>query len=282
MIRWYADNSELHGIWNAEIPDILLFGGIAITEDARCELSSIIEDVKKSYKQEADFPLKWNFRSLHDYYKERGLEDLFKTLLERSKEWRTIIFHTASRVDFTIIISLILGHGKKRDVLIKTREALTRYVFSNALMRVGLHVLELNPKSTELYLDWPDGGQKKLFDEEFRSAYICGTTCGQQGYYCGPLKRLGFSESVFFASMNECSLLQFSDLVVGAAREVVEVALDKINDSLGLALIKQLKDKVRGAPNDVIGKGIIISPPRGDLYERVSQTIASLYDQKIT
>ena len=282
MIRWYADNSELHGIWNAEIQDILLFGGIAINDDARRELSSIIEEVKKSYKQEADFPLKWNFKSLRDYYKERGLEDLFKTLLKRSKEWRTIIFRAASRVDYTIIISLILGHGKKREVLIKTREALTRYVFSNALMRVGLHVKELNPNSAELYLDWPDGGQKKLFDEEYRSAYISATTCGQRKYYCGPLKRLGFSESVFFASMNECSLLQFSDLVVGATREVVEVALDKISDSFGLALLKQLKDKVRGAPNSVIGKGIIISPPRGDLYERVSQTIASLYGQKIT
>jgi len=31
-MRWYGDNSELNGIWKAEIPDVLLFGGIAIED----------------------------------------------------------------------------------------------------------------------------------------------------------------------------------------------------------------------------------------------------------
>ncbi len=46
-IRWYADNSYIHGIWGAEIENILVFGGIALDKDTERAISSIMENVKR-------------------------------------------------------------------------------------------------------------------------------------------------------------------------------------------------------------------------------------------
>jgi hypothetical protein len=279
MIRWYADNSELQGIWEAEIPDVLLFGGIVVNENSKNELCSIIESVKSNYKPEADFPIKWNFRGLEKYYQEHRIKSLYQVLLKDSDRWRSEIFQLTSDVDFTIIVSLIKCHGKDRAVLKRTKEIVTQFSFSNALMRVGLSVRDINPNAAELVLDWPSEGQRDLFNKEYKSAYQSGVTCDQKmGYFCGPLKNLRFSDSPLFASMTECSLLQFSDLIVGATREMVEVALGKKSDSLGLTLLKEVRYRLLGAPSEVIGRGIVISPKRGELYDRISETISSLYD----
>ena len=47
-MKWYADNSELNGIKYAEIPDILLFGGVIVGADAEAYLQSEIEKIKKA------------------------------------------------------------------------------------------------------------------------------------------------------------------------------------------------------------------------------------------
>jgi len=70
-IRWYADNSYIHGIWGAEIEDILVFGGMALDWDAEQSISTIIENMKIPYKHEADFPIKWNMRDLEKFYNKR-------------------------------------------------------------------------------------------------------------------------------------------------------------------------------------------------------------------
>ena len=277
MIRWIADNSELRGIWEAEIPDILFFGGVVIDESAGKRLCSILKHIKSGYRRESDFPLKWNFLSLERYYRQYGLDESFATLKEDSIRWRSEIFRLASEVEFTIIMSIIKGHSRKREVLKNTRETLTRYAFSNALMRVGMHVREIAPGSAELLLDWPGEGQRGLFDDEYRSAFYRGQCAdGQTGYYCGPLKGLGFSESALYSNMQECPLLQFSDLIVGALKEVVEVALGKKEDSLGLGLTRLVKDKFRGTPEGIMGRGISIAPTSGDFYEQLMTRIPAL------
>jgi hypothetical protein len=279
VVRWYGDNSELKGIWEAELPDILLFGGIIISEAARNELCSIIEDIKSSYKTEADFPIKWNFRGLEKYYQDHQIIDLYKVLLKNSNKWRSDIFQGASNIDFKITVSLIKCHGKDREILLNTKEAVTKYSFSNALMRVGLFIRELNPDGAELVLDWPSEGQRDLFIEEYKSAYQSGVTCdGEVGYYSGPLKSLGFSDSPLFACMTECSLLQFSDLIVGATREMVEIALGKKESSLGFNLLKKVSYQLLGAPTEVVGRGIIISPTEGEFYDMVRDIINDLYE----
>jgi hypothetical protein len=278
-IRWYADNSYIHGIWGAEIEDILMFGGIALDKEAECAISTIMEKVKRPYKQEADFPVKWNVRDLEKYYKKMKLGDLYQALLRESKDWRSQIFREVSDLEFTIIIALIKSHSSKRRVIKRNRERLTRYVFSDALMRVGYHVREADASFAEIILDWPEQKQPRhIFDEEYKSALIYGVTCEKQEYHCGVLKALNFSDSIYFTSMKACSVLQFSDLVVGATRELIDLALEKEKDTFGFDCLREICLKFRGAPENVVGRGLIIAPTKGEMIDKVKQYIPKLYE----
>ena len=278
-IRWYADNSYIHGIWGAEIEDILMFGGIALDNGAKQAISAIMENVKKPYKQEADFPIKWNIRDLKEYYEKGGLAKLHQILLAESKEWRSQVFGAAAEIEFTIIIAVIKAYSQKRETIIETKKRLTRYVFSDALMRVGHHVKEVNASAVELVLDWPEANQPRhIFDEEYQSALIYGVTCEKQEYHCGVLKELGFSDSIYFTSMKACSVLQFCDLVVGATREFIDLALEKDKETFGFDLLRGLNMKFRGAPKNVVGRGLSIAPTTGELIEKVSEYIPKLFE----
>jgi hypothetical protein len=59
-MRWYGDNSELNGIWDAPIPDILLFGGVAVTYEAAVAIQNEIQKIKEFYDPSFPFPIKWN------------------------------------------------------------------------------------------------------------------------------------------------------------------------------------------------------------------------------
>lgn len=278
-IRWYADNSYIHGIWGAEIEDILMFGGIALDNDAERAISTIMENVKRPYKHEADFPVKWNVRDLEKYYRKVDLGDLYKAILKESKDWRRQIFREASNLEFTIIIALIKSHSSRRSIIKRNREKLTRYVFSDALMRVGHHIRETDASFAEIILDWPEQKQPRhIFDEEYKSALIQGVTCEKQEYHCGALKGLGFSDSLYFTSMKACSVLQFCDLVVGATREFVNLALEKEEETFGYDCLRKLSMKFRGAPDNVVGRGLIIAPTTGELIESVRKYIPKLFE----
>jgi len=280
MIRWYADNSELRGIWGAEIPDILLFGGIILDETATAEICAMMSDVKSGLHGNPTLPFKWNFRDLEKHYHELGFGSVFTTLLESSRTWRSEIFSRLSAIDFKIIVSMILSYGTKRETLIRTRDQVTRFVFLMALQRVGLCVSSQSASSAEIVLDWPAEGKRSLFDLEYRCAHQNGSSAEfEQGYTCGPLKNIGFGESALFTSTDECSVLQVCDLIVGATRELVEEALGRKENSLGVALLTQIRDKFEGAPDNVVGRGVAISPRQGGLYERVRKKIANLYGQ---
>jgi len=118
MIRFYADNSELRGIWGAEIPDILLFGGIAVNEEAKNDICSTIKAIKSTYQPDVVFPLKWNFRDLEKYFREHELNTLYSKLLEDSRTWRSEIFQRVSGIDIKIIISIIISYGSSRETLV--------------------------------------------------------------------------------------------------------------------------------------------------------------------
>jgi hypothetical protein len=277
MLRWYADNSELRGIWGAEIPDILLFGGIVIDEEARNEICSAMMEVKSSYQENLAFPLKWNFRDLEQHYLELGLHALYTRLLEDSRAWRSEIFRRISALDFKIIVSMIISYGISRETLIRTRDEVTRFAFIMALQRVGLCIRSQGGGPAEVVLDWPAEGQRNLFNLEYKSAHQNGTSADyNQGYTCGPLKNLGFGESALFTSTNECSVLQLSDLIVGATREMIEEALGKKENSLGVSLLTKIKGKFDGGPDNILGWGLAISPRQGEFFEKVRDKINAL------
>lgn len=258
-MRWYADNSELNGIRGSDIPDILLFGGVAVEPAYEMVLRSRIEQVKAKYGHPRA-PIKWNFRDLKALYQKQNQEPLYKKMLETSKEWRLDLANAVSDIEFTVILACIESHSIDKKVIKDVKEDLTGFVFSNGLMRVALHVQEAKPLSAQVVLDWPDQGDTKPFDSEYMAAYNFGKTKGGEvGYHSGQLSKLGFMDSPMYTNMRHSTLLQFADLVLGSTREIIECATGKKSTSFGLDFAKILRSKYRGYPNKIFGRGVSVA-----------------------
>jgi len=274
---WYADNSELNSGFGADIPDLLMFGGLAVEASVGVALRKKLEDLKKELSGGLVFPLKWNFKDLRDYFRQRDQDELYEYLLANSKEVRDQFFGVLKEHEVTLILSCLVAYSNKRDVLKRTRDPLASHVFSNGLMRFALHVKQSGSKEAEIVLDWPDRSNPNPFDAEYNSAYHEGKTAeGNVNYIAGPLEALGFSDSPFYATMISNTLLQVSDLIVGASREFVEVALGKREPALGVDLLRKVADKFRGAPNSIVGYGISISPSQSDIRKLIQDRIKEL------
>ena len=145
-------------------------------------------------------------------------------------------------------------------------------------MRFGLHVQELRPKKAEVILDWPDKGISKPFDLEFASAYNKGSTCSKSATYkCGQLKKLGFSDHLLYSNMNHSTLLQLSDLVVGATREFIIYTLDQKGNSFGIECLKRIKHRFRGYPKYIYGRGINVSSGNPILVRKLKDSIKEFF-----
>lgn len=261
-MRWYADNSELNGIRETEIPDILLFGGIAVAPHAEAPLRQAIEAVKGKYGHPRA-PIKWNFKDLKTLYEKQDQAALYEQLKNSSKKWREEIFQAANTFDFTIIVACVESYSVKRKNIKDNKFALTQHVFSNGLMRLALHAQETKPDRVQVILDWPDRGDSKPFDSEYASAFSQGKTAdGSVSYYSGALSNLGFMDSATYTNMHHNTLLQFADLIVGAAREFIECAYEKKEKAFGVEVLKMVSQRIRGAPNNIYGRGI--SVPSGN------------------
>lgn len=156
-MQWYSDNSELKGIWNAPIPDILLFGGIALGKEQGKSLRSLIIDFKREYRSEADFPIKWNLKDLRNWFINNNLEELYRKLLNESKEWRKSLIRKSLSIDYKIIAACVVCHSNKIAKIKENKPNIVKYTFSNALMRVALYAKEVNASNFEVILDWPEG-----------------------------------------------------------------------------------------------------------------------------
>jgi hypothetical protein len=78
--------------------------------------------------------------------------------------------------------------------------------------------------------------------------------------------------------MKANSVLQFRDLVVGATKVLVNLVLEKEKDTFGFECIRKLNMKFRGAPGDVVGRGLIIAPTSGEFIDKVKQFMPKLYE----
>lgn len=146
-------------------------------------------------------------------------------------------------------------------------------------MRVALLAKEMNSDNCEVILDWPDAGKHWVFNQEYRSAFLRGC-CHEEPnnkYFSGPLKPLGFSDSCLFTKMEECSLLQFCDLIVGATRDFVDFCMGKKPlDHFGVGLVKLLVPKYRGFPGRIVGRGIVVAPKGGNLRQLLFKSMLDL------
>jgi len=115
-MRWYADNSELNGIRGSQIPDILLFGGLAVLPDSELILRTTIEEVKSKFGP-SRIPVKWNFKDLKRVFVRQNKRSIYDELLKKSQEWREEIFKAVKDIEFTIIIACIESHSVSKEKL---------------------------------------------------------------------------------------------------------------------------------------------------------------------
>lgn len=186
-------------------------------------------------------------------------------MLECSRQWRTEIIERSLNFDYKIILAAIQRYPSQKSI--KTiKEELIGYSFSQALMRVGLFAKNTPlSKNFEVILDWPESSNPKPFNREYFSAYNLGKSNKNIDYFCGPLRRLGFKDSVYFAKSTHSSVLQFTDLIIGAARQfIIKVTADDDYDSIGYDLTLKLLCKYHGYPCKIIDYGMNFSPKNED------------------
>lgn len=278
-MRWYGDNTELNGIWNTTIPDILVFGGFLIRKEEIPRLLGIIETNKLKYASEPNFPIKYNLRDLKHWFKRAGREALYSNLLNESQNWRRALIEQSLSIDYKIIVSCVNFYSTEAKKIKLNKDNVARYTFANALQRVALLISECGANACEVFLDWPDKGRHTPYTQEYRSAFLNGHSYSTPSiqYFSGPLKLLGFSCSPYFAQMEESPLLQFSDLIMGATRDFIDFCLDrKTHGHFGVELVKLLVPKYRGYPGRIIGRGIVVAPSNSALRNLLFNGMYSL------
>lgn len=209
--------------------------------------------------------MKWNFKDLKALYRKQRIENLYEKLLSSSKAWRLEIAEIANDYDFRVIVAVVEGHSIARKTLKGLKPDLCRYAFNNGLMRFALHVQEEKPDTAQVILDWPDRGDSKPFDLEYRTAYNEGKT-GERNvsYHSGPLIDLGFEDCAHYVNVHHSTLLQFADLVLGANRELIECAIGKKSSGFGVDFCKKIKTKYMGYPRYIVGRGLSVASGRSE------------------
>lgn len=275
-MRWYADDSDIRTIKDLRVPNLIMFGGIAVSSDNERPLRDAIEKAKSKFVHKR-LPIKWNFRDLKRKYEEQGHNKDYTKLLNNMFDVRKAIFDATADIEYSIIISIVVGYSSDSKVLMQLKSNLSRHVFSNSLMRYSMHVKELKPKRAEVILDWPDGNNSKPFDSEYATAYNGGVTKDGQKYMSGSLESLNFNDSVAYTRMPHSTLMQFSDLIIGATRELVLHSLDEKKNGHGVKLLGSIAPKFRGYPNKVIGRGININRQAEKTKTAISNKFNELY-----
>ncbi len=275
-MRWYADDSDIRGIKTITVPNIILFGGIIVDIDNERGLRTSVESVKAKYGHKRA-PVKWNFKDLKPVYRSQNKLALWEKFMHNMHLFREDLFSTLRNHDFSIIVSVIQGYSSKKDKLNELKDDLTRHAFSNALMRFGLHAQEYSPKRAEVVIDWPDKNKSRPFDIEYALAYNDGLSVDKIPYKCGALEKHSFNDSVVYTRMLHSTLLQLSDIIIGASREFVEHCLDGSKCGHGVQFLTQVCDKFRGYPKNVIGRGIFVNSQARDCIGKITERFNELY-----
>jgi hypothetical protein len=276
MLKFYGDNSAFRGSKGAEMEDIILFGGIIISNEAENHLISRVYEIKKKYCGWARAPIKYNFKDLKKCYS--GWESKYHSMLTSSVEWRREIFSAINETECKIVVSVIESHQTKKREIAAKKNDLTSYMFSNLLMRLGLE-LKVARKSDnnlecQLILDWPEAANPTIFNREYASAFNRGLSLEGIRYISASLQNIGFKDSILYGAMENTTMLQLADLVVGASKDFVQNCVGtKPDNCLGVELLKSAKVRLREYPS-ILNFSIIVCGQNKKLKDSLKIGIA--------
>ncbi|KKL98887.1 hypothetical protein LCGC14_1819920 [marine sediment metagenome] len=193
--------------------------------------------------------------------------------ISKTYEWRNEIFTKSLEIDYKVILACTERYNSDKP-LSKIKEQLTEICFAQSLMRVGMFAKHLPFKENfEVILDWPDGSNPKPFNREYFRAYNFGKSSSGVNYFSGPLINLGFNDSLYFAKSTHSAVLQFADLVIGAAKDFILKSIHNHKYSLGHDLTSIILPKYQGYPNKIIEYGMNFAPKKSDCYAKIQQEI---------
>lgn len=269
MLKWYADNSEMST--EKGKPNVLVFGGVIVDNKSEKQVENLLKEVKRKYTYPT-LPIKWNFKDLEKVYVEWGRQTDYELLKQKSYEWRTEIFERSLEIDYKIVLACTERYPSKIP-LKQIKEQLTEIAFAQSLMRIGLFVRDRPSRGNfEIILDWPDSSNPKPFNREYFRAYNFGKSSSGVPYHSGPLMDLGFNDSLYFAKSTHSGVLQFADLVIGAAKDFILKTIQGINHSLGYDLTSKILSKYRGYPGRIIDLGMNFAP-KNENYTKIREEI---------
>ena len=270
MLKWYADNTELST--QKGKPNVLLFGGVVVNSKSEKQIESLLREVKGKYTSPI-LPIKWNFKDLRENYEEWKCLEQYEILLKNSHKWRTEIIERSLEIDYKIILAAIQRYPSDKPLKL-IKEQLTGISFSQVLMRVGLFASKVASKQNfEIILDWPDGSNPKPFNREYFKAYNLGKSQSDIPYHCGPLSELGFKDSIYFTKSTHSTVLQFTDIVIGAAKDFIVKTTQEFENSNGYDLTVKLLPKYHGFPNKIVEYGMNFAPNNDDNYQKIKAEI---------
>lgn len=212
MYKWYADDSALKKKHGDSKRSVFLFGGILITRQDKVELSNLMKEVKRDYTGE-DMPLKYNMRDLKELYERFNRKEEYDTFLRESAIWRKRIVQESLQFEYRLFISCIENYQADKKDQKPIKENLSSYLFSNALMRVGIYASENQMSHIQVILDGAESNMSKPFDNEYYYGYNRGNNSDGQEYFSGPLNELGFDQTLYYARCNHSNLLQLTDII---------------------------------------------------------------------
>jgi hypothetical protein len=277
-MKWFADDSDMKTVKNLQVPNLVLLGGIAISHENEIKMRAAVEKAKSSFGNKR-LPVKWNFKDLKRKYDEQGQSDSYQKIMAEMFNVRRAIFDAIEPIDFSIIISAVLGYCSDKKKLTDLKIDLFRHVFSNGLMRFAQHVKESRETHAEVVLDWPDSSISKPFDVEYACAYSNGKSKDGIKYMSGSLESIGFNDSVSYTRMAHSTLMQVSDMIVGTSREFIQHALDEEKTGHGIKLLSSVAKKFRGYPENVIGRGISVNTKATKTRDSIAKKFSELYVQ---
>jgi uncharacterized protein DUF3800 len=258
MYKWYCDDSALKKNHGDEKRPVFLYGGILISREDEIALSNIMKKIKSEYTGE-HMPFKYNIKDVEEVYQRFDKQAEFENLKKDSVAWRKRIIEESLKFDYKIFISVIENFQPDKKDQKEIKQNLSSFMFSNALMRVGLYADEKSLDYIQVILDWPEGNDSKPFDKEYFYAYNKGINSNSQEYYCGSLNQLNFDQTLYYARCHHSNLLQLADIIMGATRDWMETELQGREYSIGKELTQSFFSKFYGYPGKILGRGINVS-----------------------